>query len=283
MLHTRPVDLQLIQIDAFAERLFEGNPAAVMPLPAWLDDTLLQQLAAENNLSETAFYVAGLPTGIPAPPNADHAYHLRWFTPSVEVDLCGHASLATAAHLFEDVHPQASRLTFWTRSGWLRVERAGPGRLTLDLPAEQLTPVSVDPVVAAALGIDVDDVRHALRATDLVYLLGHAETIRGLTPDFAVLARVDVRGIAVTAPGDEPGIDFVSRWFGGTAGIGEDPVTGSAHSQLAPYWARRLGRDSLTARQLSARGGTVECLVTGDRVRLTGGYRRYLEGTVHLP
>ncbi|MEQ4303014.1 PhzF family phenazine biosynthesis protein [Plantactinospora sp. B6F1] len=283
--------LRLIQIDAFADRVFTGNPAAVMPLPGWLPDPVLQALAEENNLSETAFYTAELPTDATPPPGADPAYHLRWFTPAVEVDLCGHATLATAGQLFDDVHPDASRLLFWTRSGWLPVSRSGrKGELELDFPAGRLGTVpdgdEVSAAAVAALGIEPE---HCFQDTDLVYVLRSAAEVRAVTADFTTLARLPVRGAIVTAPtaadgtSGAGGVDFVSRWFGAEAGAFEDPVTGSAHSQIAPYWAERLGRTTLSARQLSARGGAVHCVVDGDRVRLRGGYRRYLDGTVTLP
>ncbi|AVT36153.1 PhzF family phenazine biosynthesis protein [Plantactinospora sp. BB1] len=277
--------LRLIQLDAFADRVFQGNPAAVMPLPGWLPDSVLQALAKENNLSETAFYTAALPADADPPPGDDPAYHLRWFTPAVEVDLCGHATLATAGQLFDDVHPDASRLLFWTRSGWLPVRRADrSGELELDFPAGRLRAVpdgdEVDAAAVTALGIEPE---HRFRDTDLVYVLRSAAEVRAVTADFTTLARLPVRGAIVTAPGDTDGVDFVSRWFGAGAGAFEDPVTGSAHSQIAPYWAERLGRATLTARQLSARGGTVHCAVDADRVRLRGAYRRYLDGTVTIP
>jgi PhzF family phenazine biosynthesis protein len=277
--------LRLFQLDAFADQIFQGNPAAVMPLASWLPDPVLQAIAEENNLSETAFYVAELPGTATPPPTDDPAYHLRWFTPQTEVDLCGHATLATAGQLFEDVHPDARGLLFWTRSGWLPVSRAGrDGELELDFPAGVLAPVpdsdEVSAAVVEALGV-APEIR--LRDTDLVYVLRDAAAVRAVTPDFSTMARQPVRGAIVTAPGDTDGVDFVSRWFGAGAGAFEDPVTGSAHSQIAPYWAERLGRTRLTARQLSRRGGTVHCEVDGDRVRLRGAYRRYLEGTAVIP
>ncbi|MEO3926534.1 PhzF family phenazine biosynthesis protein [Micromonosporaceae bacterium B7E4] len=277
--------LRLIQIDAFADRVFQGNPAAVMPLPGWLPDAVLQALAEENNLSETAFYTAELPADAAPPPGGDPAYHLRWFTPTVEVDLCGHATLATAGQLFDDVHPDTRRLLFWTRSGWLPVSRADrDGELELDFPAGRLRAVpdgdEVSAAAVAALGIEPE---HRFQDSDLVYVVRDAAEVRAVEADFSTLARLPVRGAIVTAPADTGGVDFVSRWFGAGAGAFEDPVTGSAHSQIAPYWAERLGRAALTARQLSARGGTVHCVVDGDRVRLRGSYRRYLDGIVTLP
>lgn len=282
--------LNITQIDAFADRLFEGNPAAVMPLPSWLPDDMLQRIAAENNLSETAFYTEQLPDGVLRPSEADAAYHLRWFTPAIEVNLCGHATLATAGQLFDDRHPDARQLSFWTMSGWLHVTRGqNTGELVMDFPTEPLVELPGDDetlaLAQAALGVAAE---RAMRATDLVLVLPHESDVRSVAPDFTALSRLPVRGVIITAPADQEDtgqkdIDFVSRWFSGFAGIGEDPVTGSAHSQIAPYWAERLGRDRLVARQLSARGGTVSCAVKGDRVSLGGRYHRYLDGTVTLP
>jgi PhzF family phenazine biosynthesis protein len=279
------VHLRLLQIDAFADQVFQGNPAAVMPLPSWLPDRVLQNIAAENNLSDTAFYVDRLPTGVDAPVGSDAAYHLRWFTPATEVDLCGHATLATAGHLFDDVHPRGQQLSFWTRSGWLHVSRGGrAGELVMDFPIEPLRPVpAADTTSSAALAALRMPAEAALRGTDLVYVLRDETAVRTTAPDFTSLGRLPVRGVIVTAEGDDKDLDFVSRWFGAQAGIAEDPVTGSAHSQIAPYWSQRLGRAHLTARQLSARGGTVTCEVRGDRVRLGGTYHRYLDGTATIP
>jgi PhzF family phenazine biosynthesis protein len=274
------VQVPLLQIDAFAERPFEGNPAAVMPLPHWPSDAVLQAVAAENNLSETAFVVAELPAGVEPPDGAHPACHLRWFTPMIEVDLCGHATLATAAYLLEDVHPRAATLQLFTRSGWLLVHRNPSGGYTMDFPSVPLTPAEVDPVVAGALGVPVVE---ALRGMDLVYVVADAGTVRTLRPDLAALARLDVRGVVVTAPGTGTGYDVVSRWFGARAGIAEDPVTGSAHCQIGPMWAERLGTTDLVARQLSARGGTVRVAVRGDRTLLTGTCVRFLTGTATLP
>lgn len=281
-----------MQIDAFADRVLAGNPAAVMPLPHWFPDDTLQAVAAENNLSETAFYLPGPPPGEPVPEGSDAAYRLRWFTPAVEVDLCGHATLATAGHLFDDVHPDGSRISFATRSGWLHVcrgERAG--ELVMDFPASMPQPVAEDDAAAAvtrsALGISPVA---TYRATDLLHLLPDVDAVRAVTADLSRLSTLPVRAVMVTAPvrpdeqtGDLAGVDFVSRFFAAAAGAFEDPVTGSAHTQLAPFWAARLGRTRLTGRQVSARGGTVGCELDGDRVRLTGSYRRYLDGRVTLP
>ncbi|HEY5857503.1 MAG TPA: PhzF family phenazine biosynthesis protein [Aldersonia sp.] len=262
------MELPLHQIDAFVDGPFSGNPAAVMPLPSWLDDAMLQALAEENNLSETAFYTPALP-GEP--------YQLRWFTPGAEVDLCGHATLATAAQLFDDVHPEAPRLDFATRSGLLSVTRDGDG-LVLDLPLDEPRPATPDPELLAALG--VTPVRTLRGAFDEVVVLASAAQVRDVAPNLLAFPPLP-RGVIVTAAGSA-GVDFVSRFFAPAVGVAEDPVTGSAHALLAPLWAAELGRSRLVARQLSARGGSLACEVVGDRVRLTGRCRRYLDGVVHL-
>jgi predicted PhzF superfamily epimerase YddE/YHI9 len=197
----------------------------------------------------------------------------------MDVDLCGHATLATASYLFESSHPDVDQLQFWTRSGWLTADRHERG-YTMDFPSEPLRAVEIDPVVVAALGVPVIQ---AFRATDLVYVVEDAATMQGLTPDLGILGALPVRGVVVTAPGGGAGYDFVSRWFGALAGVAEDPFTGSAHSQIAPFWAERLGKTTLRARQLSARGGTVLCEVGNSRLSLTSTCVRYLEGRIQLP
>ncbi|MET4002472.1 MULTISPECIES: PhzF family phenazine biosynthesis protein [Arthrobacter] len=276
----RYLKVPLVQIDAFADALFKGNPAAVMPLPHWLPDGVLQQAAEENNLSETAFLVKTLPNGVQAPKPAHPAYHLRWFTPAVEVDLCGHATMAAASYLFDDEHPEAKELQFYTRSGWLSVTRSTDGQYTMDFPSEIPVPVAIEPTLSKALGVPVIE---ALRATDLIYMVEDAQTVIDLSPDLAVLAALPVRGMIVTAPGTGTEYDVVSRWFGGEAGVSEDPVTGSAHCQLAPLWAERLGKNEMLARQASARGGTVRINFEGERTLLTGRCVRFMEGTAFLP
>jgi PhzF family phenazine biosynthesis protein len=272
------IEVRLVQIDAFADEVFSGNPAAVMPLDSWLPDVTLQCIAQENNLSETAFFTTELPEGVDRPNAA--AYHLRWFTPVTEVDLCGHATLATAGLLFEESHSQDDLIRFWTRSGWVTVARSeGSAQLWLDFPAGILRDAAEDRAEAAVGVRPVAQFEDA----DLVLVAADADAVRSATPDFTVLAGLPVRGVIVTAPGDADGVDFVSRWFGAQAGLFEDPVTGSAHSQIAPYWAKRLGRTEMVAQQLSPRGGTVRCRVDGDRVQLGGTYRRYLDGLVSIP
>lgn len=251
------------QIDAFAGRPFTGNPAAIMPLDAWLDDMTLQAIAAENNLAETAFIV---PT-----PGGAADYDLRWFTPAVEVALCGHATLASGHYLLS-ADPARRAVTFATRkSGILTVTRDGSG-YALDLPAMPTEPQAVAGL-AAALGADPAEVR--TRGSDyIVAVFDNAAQVRALQPDFRAVAALqsgDVLCIA-TAPGngDPSGADVVSRAFAPGAGIDEDPVTGSAHAIIAPYWAARLGRDAFTAYQASARGGHIGCRVADGRVILSG-------------
>lgn len=264
--------LPFAQIDAFADRPFSGNPAAVMPLDAWLDDALLQQIAAEHNLAETAFLV-------PAIGDAD--YELRWFTPTVEVALCGHATLASG-HFILSADPARQHVRFATRrSGVLTVTRGGSG-YTLDLPAMPTVAAVVDGL-AAALGALPREV-HTRGSDYIVAVFDSAAAVRALTPDFRAIAALqsgDVLCIA-TAPGDG-GIDIVSRAFAPGAGIDEDPVTGSAHAIIVPYWAQRLGRGSFTAYQASRRGGHLSCKLIGDRVELGGSCVTVIEGTMLLP
>ncbi|WP_462402110.1 PhzF family phenazine biosynthesis protein [Pseudomonas sp. Marseille-QA0332] len=262
------MQLEIFQVDAFSARPFGGNPAAVCPLDAWLADELLQRIAEENNLSETAYFV-----------RQGDGFELRWFTPSVEVDLCGHATLATAWVLYEQLGEQAEVLRFQTRSGELRVSREADGRLAMDFPARQPQPVETPPALLQALGLEH---AHALyRTDDYLLVLDDAAALDTLQPDFAALASFDVRGIAVTAPGR--GFDFVSRWFGPRVGVNEDPVTGSAHTSLAPYWAARLGKRSLECEQGGARKGQLQCQVPGNgRVVIKGHAALFLRGTILL-
>ena len=277
--HHGRVDLPLFQLDAFTDGPFTGNPAAVVLLPAgdpWPPDALAQAIAAENNLSETAFLHPVVPDEAGAPPVAGPAYHLRWWTPETEVDLCGHATLASAGLLFDDVHPEATTLAFWSRSGWLVARRAGADAVTLDFPAAELQSATVP---AGARRRRRGGPVETYRATDVVLVLADESAVRDARPDLGALRAFDVRGVIVTAPGTGD-VDVVSRWFGAGAGVGEDPVTGSAHSQFARYWCARLGRTSFLARQLSERGGTIAVVLDGERALLTGRYRRYLQGMI---
>jgi PhzF family phenazine biosynthesis protein len=253
------------QIDAFASRVFEGNPAAVCPLQAWLPDALMQAIAMENNLSETAFFV----------PEGD-GYRLRWFTPMAEVDLCGHATLASAHVILNVLGAETARVEFETKSGRLSVTRDGD-MLAMDFPAQPPQPVAMPEALVAGLGVTPVEV---LAAGDFVAVFDDEATVRAIVPDLGRLSQLELRGVCVTGPGKDH--DFVSRFFAPKLGIAEDPVTGSAHCQLAPYWAARLGKDELTARQVSRRGGEVRCRLQGERVILSGRAVSFMEAEIEL-
>ncbi|MDX1733941.1 MAG: PhzF family phenazine biosynthesis protein [Halioglobus sp.] len=257
----------IYQVDAFTDRLFRGNPAAVMPLDEWLDDSLLQALAQENNLSETAFMV-----------QRDDAWDLRWFTPAVEVDLCGHATLAAAHVLYEHLGCSDDAVVFHTRGGELRVTRED-GALTLDFPRRELHASSVDVKVCDALGAVASE---ALLGPDgsgpLLCVYEFESDIAALQPDFPALMAATAHNVIVTAPGDD--CDVVSRFFAPAVGVDEDPVTGSAHCSLVPYWAARLGRAELACRQISPRGGELRCAIKGDRVFMAGSAITFMTGEV---
>jgi PhzF family phenazine biosynthesis protein len=259
--------LPIYQVDAFTEKLFGGNPAAICPLEAWLPDATMQAIAAENNLAETAFFV-----------REGGDYALRWFTPAVEVDLCGHATLASAHIIFHCLETQRQSVSFRTlKAGTLTVERRDDG-LVMDFPARPARPAEAPPGLISALGGAPRDV---LRARDYLAVYGSAAEVAALKPDFTALAKVDCFAVIATAPA-ENGIDFVSRFFAPRQGIDEDPVTGSSHCTLAPYWAKRLRKSELKARQISARGGALSCALDGDRVRIGGRAVLYLEGQITL-
>lgn len=255
--------LPLYQVDAFTDHLFGGNPAAVVLLDTWLPDGVLAAIAAENNLAETAFVIA----------QADVS-PLRWFTPAVEMDLCGHATLAAADVLFRYRFASLNRLAFSTRSGELTVTRDG-ALLKMDFPARPGKPVAVTDALAAALGARP---RAAYLARDLLAIFDAESEVRALRPDFARVAALEAFAVIVSAPGDT--VDFVSRFFAPGAGVPEDPVTGSSHCTLVPYWAARLAKTRLTAKQLSARGGDLLCEFNGDRVAIAGQVVEYLRGEI---
>ena len=267
--------IPLYQIDSFATEVFRGNPAAVCPTDTWLDDALMQNIAAENNLSETAFVV----------PDTSGAadYGLRWFTPTAEVDLCGHATLATAWVLFQERGFAGQVLSFTTRSGILSVTRTDDGLLTMDFPQTKAMPAPHPDELMRVLG---GRALEYLRAKNdmRVAVLADAATVRNLKPDMRIVNTLGDHGLVVTAPGggEDDDVDFVSRFFAPQVGIDEDPVTGAAHTVLAPYWARRLGKESLMARQVSARGGDVGCVIDGERVKLSGRAVLYMKGEVRL-
>ena len=261
------MQIPIYQVDAFADRRFAGNPAAVCPLDAWLPDGVMQAIAAENNLSETAFFV---PEGT--------GFRLRWFTPAVEVPLCGHATLGSAHVISSPLDPARSAVRFETLSGPLTVRRDGD-LLVMDFPANPPLPCATPTPLAEALGALPQRVSQTSK-----HYLAHfalAERVRSLTPDMAGLARLDRDGVIVTAPGMD-GADFVSRFFAPKMGVAEDPVTGSAHCVLAPYWAKELGKTALVGRQVSARGGTVRCRLLGERVELAGRAVPYMIGSIEV-
>jgi PhzF family phenazine biosynthesis protein len=258
--------IPLYQVDAFAGEVFRGNPAAVCPLERWLKDETLQAIAAENNLPETAFYVA-----------QNGRYHLRWFTPTVEVDLCGHATLA-AAFVIQELRKEtaAPQVIFDSLSGELVVAREGE-LYVLDFPSRPPVESSEVAGLVEALGARPDAF---LQASDCLCVFENASQIRALAPDMSKLARVKCFAVIATAPGED--CDFVSRFFAPGAGIPEDPVTGRAHTTLIPYWSRRLGKRKLFARQISQRGGELWCEDRGDRVGIGGRAVKYMEGHVAL-
>ncbi|WP_336367976.1 PhzF family phenazine biosynthesis protein [Marinobacter sp. C2H3] len=263
----------IYQVDAFTDRLFGGNPAAVMPLTEWLPDPLLQQLALENNLSETAFIVP-----LADDPAAD--YHIRWFTPATEVPLCGHATLASAWVVFHKLGRAGDTVRFQSKSGVLGVSRNGDW-LTLDFPRLSTESRPTPPDILAALPGAPAESLYVPNDTNYLVILENEAAVRQATPDLRRLKALGNQGLIVTAPGDDG--DFVSRYFAPGAGIDEDPVTGSIHSVLTPLWAERLGRETLNARQLSARGGELRCQLKGDRVAIAGQAAFYMEGAVRLP
>jgi PhzF family phenazine biosynthesis protein len=279
--------LPLYQVDAFADRAFAGNPAAVCPLETPLPDALMQQIAAENNLSETAFVDIGALAATAVPGDGllsgtrpvlpgrgpGDALGLRWFTPTVEVDLCGHATLATAFVLMTEIDPGLAEVTFRTRSGLLAVRRGDAGELVLDLPLRK--PAPADAATAAEVAEMLDSrPAEVLRVPGgtLLAVLDSARAVRRATADLVRVANLGV-SLCISAPGPDeaPSVDFVSRYFAPAHGIPEDPVTGSAHCFLTPFWAERLGKSALRARQVSRRGGELSCALAGDRV-LIGGH-----------
>lgn len=257
--------IPIYQIDAFTREPFAGNPAAVCVLDDWLDDAVLQNIAAENNLSETAFIVAG-----------ESGYDLRWFTPNMEVDLCGHATLASAFVVFEFLQPQADCVRFASASGELIVNKDEQGRLAMDFPATPADSLACTPLIEQALGMRPQEV---YLSRDLLAVFETEQQVRSLQPDMDKILQIpDALGVIATAPGE--GVDFVSRFFAPRAGVPEDPVTGSAHCTLIPYWAVRLGKNVMHARQLSRRGGDVFCEHRGERVLISGHAALYLRGQI---
>lgn len=264
------MNIPIYQADAFTDTLYGGNPAAICPLQEWLPDAVMQRIAAENNLAETAFFV-----------KTNKGYLLRWFTPEVEIDLCGHATLASAHILFTELGYTEPVIYFETvKAGVLTVTRDG-NKYTLDFPSRPPQPVSDLPMdLISALGgkIPVE----VLKAQNYLVVYETEEDVRDLKPDFSLLAKVDAHGIIVTAEGNSHDVDFVSRFFAPLVGINEDPVTGSAHCNLIPYWADVLQKDQLHAYQISARKGELWCQLKGDRVLMSGKAVTYLKGEIFI-
>lgn len=260
--------MKIFQVDAFSQNVFKGNPAAVVPLKNWPDDTILQQIAAENNLSETAFFSEF----------KDGSYKLRWFTPETEVDLCGHATLASAHILFERLSYNKPEISFHTKSGKLTVIKRD-GMYIMDFPSNPPKPIPVPKLLPEAIGIIPI---YTGVNIDMLVLLQSETDVREIKPDMILLKRMEVRGVIITAPADEPEIDFVSRFFAPAVGVPEDPVTGSAHTVLTPFWAKRLGKNRLIARQLSQRGGELICIQKEERVEIGGNAVTYMAGEITI-
>lgn len=257
--------LSIFQIDAFAENIFEGNPAAVVPLEAWLPDDVLQSIAQENNLSETAYFIKDAQN-----------YHIRWFTPTVEVDLCGHATLAAAHVIFEILNLQKDKVVFHSKSGALKVTKKGD-LIELDFPVSVIEKCEVPSEITRAFG---KEPREVWKADDYIAVYESEADILSLSPDLSILSELECRGVIATSRGEKT--DFVSRFFAPRYGINEDPVTGSAHCELMPYWVKVLGKEKLSAAQLSKRGGKLQCELIDNRVLIAGKAVTYLEGSIEI-
>lgn len=257
--------LPIYQIDAFAEKPFEGNPAAVCPLEKWLSDEVLLSIAEENNLSETAFFVA-----------TENGFHIRWFSPVTEVDLCGHATLAAAYVLFHCLDYKQDVINFESKYGILSVSRS-EALLVLDFPSQP--PISCDTPKEILLALGVKPIE-CLKAADYIVILGNESEVLDVVPDFDILKGLDLRGVVITSRSTQ--YDFVSRCFAPKYGINEDPVTGSTHTELAPYWIKKLGKTKLHARQVSKRGGELYCELSGGRVKISGKAVKYLQGEIEI-
>ena len=259
--------IPIYQADAFTDKLFGGNPAAICPLTEWLPDDVMQKIAIENNLAETAFFV-----------KTDNGYKLRWFTPEYEIDLCGHATLASAHILFSELGYTGDAIHFETvKAGILHVTRDAD-KYTMDFPSRP--PIHIDAPVGLTEALSEKEPVEVLRSRDYFIVYESEDDIRDISPDFFALSKMDTVGVIVTAPGKN--VDFVSRFFAPGAGIPEDPVTGSAHCNLIPYWAKKLGKNKLHAYQLSARKGELWCELKGERVLMSGKAVSYLKGTIEV-
>ncbi len=259
------MQIPFYHIDAFTNKVFAGNPAAVCPLQEWLSDDTMRSIARENNVSETAFFV-----------HQDGRYFIRWYSPAAEVDLCGHATLASAYVVFKYLDPSGDQIAFESKSGTLRVTQRN-GLLSLDFPSRVSDPCVAPEILVKALGVDPVE---TLRAVDYMAVFEHPNDVSNLAPDMSLLKELELRGVIVTAPGTD--VDFVSRFFAPKLGVDEDPVTGSAHCTLTPYWANRLGTKQLHALQLSSRGGELFCRDQGDRVIISGHAVEYSKGLIEI-
>ena len=257
--------LPIYQVDAFTNKVFSGNPAAICPLESWIEEDLMQKIAAENNLSETAFLV-----------KKDGLYEIRWFTPSTEIDLCGHATLASAFVIFNFIHKNSSQVHFKYKFGMLEVNKK-ENLLEMDFPSNPPAEIKEPKGIVEALG---SKPTKYFEKTFYTAVFENESQVKNLTPDFNLLKEVHPHGVIATAPGEK--VDFVSRVFAPAVGIDEDPVTGSAHTELIPYWAARLGKERLKARQISNRGGELTCELKGNRVKMAGEAALYLIGEINI-
>ncbi len=263
--------LPIYQVDAFADKLFAGNPAAIVPLQSWPDDDLMQKIAIENNLAETAFFV-------PATGTTDYDYSIRWFTPTIEINLCGHATLASGYVIFNYLGFKKAEILFSSKSGILKVTKKEGNRLDLDFPSWKPERIEYDSdMLSKALGNQ--EIIGIYRNRDLLVELNDEAAVKKCEPDFSFLKKLGEM-VIITAPGKT--VDFVSRFFAPIAGIDEDPVTGAAHSQLIPFWSEKLGKDEMIAKQLSQRGGTIWCAQKGDRVIIGGECVFYMKGEIEI-
>lgn len=259
--------IDIYKVDAFTDKLFGGNPAGVCIINEWLSDELMQNIAAENNLSETAFIIA-----------KEDAYQIRWFTPTLEVDLCGHATLASAFVLFEFIEKECDEIIFLSpRSGLLKVFKEDQ-KLFLDFPTDELISDENFAEIEKTIGVVPSEIY--LGKTDYIAVLESQKAIVDVTPNFTEISKLKARGLIITARGES--VDFVSRFFAPQSGVDEDPVTGSAHTSLIPLWSKKLGKENLTAAQLSKRGGSLECRYKGDRCFIGGNATLYLKGEIYL-
>jgi PhzF family phenazine biosynthesis protein len=261
------MNLTVYHVDAFAEKIFQGNPAAVIPLEEWPEDELMQKIAMENNLSETAFFV-----------KTEEGYHLRWFTPEYEIDLCGHATLASAYVIKNFLEPHLAEINFSTQKAGVLKAFAADGVYTLDFPSRKPQPCTVPDKLLLSVGVST--VVEVLRSRDYFIVLPDEEAVKNIEPDYTLMKELDTIGVVVTAKGQSA--DVVSRCFYPGAGIPEDPVTGSAHCNIVPYWSEKLGKVKLFCKQLSPRGGDLQCELKGDRVLMSGKCVLYLVGEITL-